>query len=145
MSFYIFIVVLAMKTFSYSHYKRAIIIFILYLIRIAIDNRIVHKYYHYRYAITYVSIIMRHDSSPAFRHVRVSQIEIMLCGHYNRKYGAARYTPLGIHMLSTSISKENHNLLLLQIYTRGIAILQRYTIPRALSRIRPSTDRSLNT
>jgi len=29
------------------------------------------------------------ETSSAFRHVRVSQIEIMLCGHYNRKYGAA--------------------------------------------------------
>lgn len=52
----------------------------------------------------------------------------MLCGHYNRKYGAARDAPLGIHMLSTTISKENHNLLLLRKYTRGIAIPRRYTI-----------------
>lgn len=89
--------------FIFSLYKRAVIIFILYLIRIAIHNRIVYKYYHYRYAITHVSIIImrRHDSSPAFRHVRVSQIEIMLCGHYNRKYGAARYSvryPHAVHL-----------------------------------------------
>ncbi|KAL6447893.1 hypothetical protein ACFW04_000161 [Cataglyphis niger] len=48
-------------------------------------------------------------------------------------------------MLSTTISKENHNLLLLRKYTRGIAIPRRYTIRFALSRTRPNTDRSLNT
>lgn len=79
----------------------------------------------------------QHDGPVAFRHARVSQIEIMLCGHYNRKYGASspvRNLP-GTHLFQKRIiiyyyigSELNNNR-------------PRATLPRT----RSSFDRSLNT
>lgn len=47
----------------------------------------------------------QHDGPVAFRHARVSQIEIMLCGHYNRKYGAPGpvRNPPGTHLFQKRI------------------------------------------
>lgn len=79
----------------------------------------------------------QHDGPVAFRHARVSQIEIMLCGHYNRKYGAPGpvRNPPGTHLFQKRI--------IIYYYT---GYERNNNRPRAfLPRIRSSFDRSLNT
>lgn len=79
----------------------------------------------------------QHDGPLAFRHARVSQIEIMLCGHYNRKYGAPGpvRNPPGTHLFQKRI--------IIYYYT---GYERNNNRPRAaLPRTRSSFDRSLNT
>lgn len=93
----------------------------------------------------------RHDSSSAFRHVRVSQIDIMLCGHYNRKYEAGTHPHV---MLCRSCSVRCVSTCQPPIFQKRIIIYYYYEYARndnsagtcfTLPGTRSSPDRSLNT
>lgn len=82
------------------------------------------------------------ETSSAFRHVRVSQIEIMLCGHYNRKYGAALVRVR--YLYAVRLFQKRIIIYYYYGYARNNKCNHWYT-RFTLSRTRSSPDQSLNT